>query len=117
MSKKESNRRNFLKYLGLSVGTTLLSTNVFASFINESELKKLNFEQQEFMIRYGKWMDEFVEGIKLQKEDPENLDYKKSMLEISNNVKELQPELNEFMKDETFALIYKESIKRVTKEI
>lgn len=117
MSDSQSTRRKFLKYLGLSASATLASNSVFASFIDQSEIKQLNAEQQEFMVRYGKWMDDFTEMIIIQKAAPESLENIQKMLVITNQVKELQPELNEFMKDKTFALIYQASIKRVTIEI
>lgn len=117
MTDNSSNRRNFLKYLGLSVGATLASNSAIASFIDQTEIKQLNPEQQEFMNRYGKWMDDFVEVIRLKKNEGESMENHQKMIEISNKVKDLQPELNEYMKDETFALIYQQSIKRVTKEI
>lgn len=117
MSDTQSSRRKFLKYLGLSASATLASNSVFASFIDKSEIKKLNPAQQEFMQRYGKWMDDFIEIIKKLKEEPDNIEHKQKMMAISNQVKELQPALNEFMKDHTFALIYKASIQRVSNEI
>ncbi|MDP2088670.1 MAG: hypothetical protein Q8J84_04645 [Flavobacteriaceae bacterium] len=117
MSEQQNNRRNFLKNLGLSVTATLASTSVFASFIDKSEIRQLNPGQQEFMMRYGKWMDKFTEIIRIQKTEPESMENHRKMIEITNQVKELQPELNEFMKDKTFALIYQASIKRVSDEI
>jgi hypothetical protein len=117
MSDLKSDRRKFLKYLGLSTTATLAANSAFASFTDTSEILKLNPVQQEFMIRYGKWMDEFVEIIKIQKSTPESIENHQKMMEITNKVKELQPELIELMKDKTFALIYQASIKRITVEI
>lgn len=117
MNKQQSNRRNFLKYLGLTVGTTLASNSAIASFIDKTEIRKLTEEQQEFMNVYGNWMDEFVAVIKEKKEEGESIENHQKMMEITQKVKELQPQLNTFMQDETFALIYRESIKRVTQEI
>ena len=117
MSDLSSDRRKFLKILGLSTTATLVSSSVFANFINESEIKKLNPAQQEFMMRYGKWMDDFTEIIRIQKSAPESIENHQKMMEITNEVKELQSELQEFMKDETFELIFKASIQRVSNEI
>ncbi|MDO9261429.1 MAG: hypothetical protein Q7U08_05770 [Flavobacteriaceae bacterium] len=117
MSEQENNRRNFIKNIGLSVTATMASSSIFASFINQSEIKQLKPEQQEFMMRYGKWMDDFIENIRIQKTEPESMENHQKMMEITNQVIELQPELTEFMKDNTFALIYFASIKRVTDEI
>lgn len=117
MAENLSQRRNFLKYLGLTVGATLASNSAIASFVDTTEIKKLTTEQQEFMQLYGKWMDEFIEVIRVKKNEGENFDNHQKMLEVTEKVKELQPKLNAFLQDETFALIYRESIKRVTKEI
>jgi hypothetical protein len=67
MENQESNRRNFMKKAGLLVGGAIIATNSNASSLNEEEIKKLNPEQSEFMHRYGKWMDDFTEVIRLQK--------------------------------------------------
>lgn len=117
MDEKLSHRRNILKYVGLTIGATLASNAAIASFVDTTEIKKLTAEQQEFMKLYGKWMDEFVEVIRIKKNEGENFENHQKMLEVTEKVKELQPKLNVFMKDDTFALIYRESIKRVTKEI
>ena len=117
MSEQQPSRRNFLKLLGLSASATLVSTSVFASFIDKTEIRKLNSKQQEFMIRYGKWMDEFIEVIRIQRTEPDNLENQKKMIALTEKSEVLQPELTEFMKDKTFALIYLASIERVSKEI
>lgn len=117
MPEQQSSRRNFLKLIGLSAGATLASTSVFAAFTDKTEIRKLKPEQQEFMIRYGKWMDEFIEVIRLQKSDPDNIENHKKMITLTEKAEKFQPELTEFMQDKTFALIYKVSIERVSKEI
>ncbi len=117
MSEKENSRRGFLKLLGLTAGATLASKSVLAAFIDKTEIKKLDPKQQEFMMRYGKWMDEFIEMIRVQKTDPNNITNLKKMVELSDKAEALQPELAEFMKDKTFALIYHASIERVSREI
>ena len=70
----ESSRRSFLKTLGLSAGATLVSSNIFGSFVDKDEILKLNPEQQKFMTRYGSWMDQFTNVIRIQKSEPENMD-------------------------------------------
>ena len=72
MSEEESNRRKFLRLLGLSAGAVLVSTNAFSIFMKPEEILKLKPDQQEFMKRYGKWMDEFIEVIRIMKKDPQN---------------------------------------------
>ena len=83
MLEKQSTRRNFLQLFGLSAGATLISSNTLAGIIDETEIKKLNPKQQEFMIRYGKWMDDFIEVIRIKKADPENKDNKNKMLALT----------------------------------
>lgn len=117
MADLKSDRRKFLKYLGLSTTATLTANSALASFVDHSEILKLTPIQHDFMLRYGKWMDEFVEVIKIQKTDPENMEIHQKMMEITEKVKVLQPELLELMKDKTFSIIYQASIKRVTAEI
>ena len=58
MSEKESTRRKFLKFLGLSAGATLVSSKMLAGIVKPEDIRTLNPHQQEFMVDYGKWMDE-----------------------------------------------------------
>ena len=106
-----------MQLLGLSATGSLLGTKALAGFTNDAEILKLNPEQQQFMIRYGQWMDEFIEVIRVQKKDPGNKENNKKMIALTERAGELKPELTEFMKDEKFQLIYKASIERMTKEI
>ena len=65
MEKEENNsRRKFLKsgiFTAATAGAALISTNAFSAFINQADVLKLNPKQQEFMLRYGKWMDDFID--------------------------------------------------------
>ncbi|MCX6292647.1 MAG: hypothetical protein NT126_12945 [Bacteroidetes bacterium] len=117
MTEKKSTRRKFLQFLGLSAGATLASTTSLGNFISREEVRRLNSEQQEFMMEYGKWMDEFIEVIRIQKTDPGNMENNKKMIALTETAEQWQPRLTEFMKDETFALIYHASIERMKKEI
>ncbi len=81
------------------------------------EIKKLNPVQQEFMIKYGKWMDEFIEVIKIQKIEPGNSANKQKMIALTDMAEKMKPELSEYMKDANFALIYQASIARMRDEI
>ena len=69
------------------------------------------------MVRYGKWMDDFIEVIRIKKTDSGNKKNNKKMTALSENAEKFKPELNEFMKDETFRLIYMASIQWMSKEI
>lgn len=117
MLEKQSTRRKFLQLFGLSASASLVSTSALAGIIDNTEIRKLNPEQQAFMIRYGKWMDDFIEVIRIKKKDPDNKENKNKMLALTEHAEKFKPELNEFMKDETFQLIYMASIERMTKEI
>ncbi len=117
MLDSKSSRRNFFKFLGLTAGTTLMSQASFGAHLDETEIKKLNPEQKEFILLHEKWMDNFIEVIKVQKTDPENHENNKKMIAITEMADEFKPQLSEFMKDGTFALIYKMSLDRMSKEI
>lgn len=117
MQSKQSTRRKFLKLFGLSAGASLVSATALAGIVDETEIRKLTPQQQAFMLRYEKWMDEYIEVIRKKKTDPHNQENKNKMTELSNQAEKFKPELAEFMKDETFQIVYKASIERMTKEI
>ncbi len=117
MSKQESTRRKFIKTAGLVVGGSLIAKGSMAKPLNEDEILKLNPAQNEFMGRYSLWMDEFTEVVGLLKKDPFNKEYALRMKALTQRSHDFKPELTEHMKDETFNLIYLESIKRVRDEI
>ena len=117
MSENQSNRRKFLKFLGLFAGTTLVSTNAFAGFVDTEKIKKLKPHQREFMLKYGEWMDEFTEVVRIQKTNPEDMENQRKMIVLTEKVEKLNPELAEFLKDEDFAIIYHGSIKRMSEAI
>lgn len=117
MSESNSTRRKFLKIFGITAGATLISPISTAANLDQSEIKKLNSEQQEFIVLHEKWMDEFIEVIRVQKTHPEDSVNNKKMIAITEQADEFRPKLNEFMKDGVFALIYKMSLERMSKEI
>ena len=117
MLDSKSSRRNFFKFLGLTAGTTLVSQVSFGAHLDETEIKKLTAEQKEFILLHEKWMDEFIEVIRVQKTAPEDQENNKKMIAITEMADEFRPQLIEFMKDGTFALIYKMSMERMSKEI
>jgi hypothetical protein len=117
MLDSKSSRRNFFKFLGLTAGTTLMSQASFGAHLDETEIRKLTDEQKEFMLLHEKWMDKFIEVIKVQKIAPDDQENNQKMIAITEMADEFKPQLNEFMKDGTFALIYKMSMERMSKEI
>jgi hypothetical protein len=117
MSDSNSTRRKFLKIFGLTAGAALISPLSAAAQLDQTEIKKLTAEQQEFIVLHEKWMDEFIEIVRVQKTDPENPENNKKMMAITERADEFKPKLNEFMKDGIFAVIYKMSLERMSKEI
>jgi hypothetical protein len=117
MSEEQTSRKKFLQLLGLTAGATLVSKSGLAKGFDQTEILKLTKEQQEFMHRYEKWMDKFTEVVRIQKTEPEGIEHHKTMIALTEEVAQLQPELDNFMKDETFAVIFRVSIERMTKEI
>lgn len=69
------------------------------------------------MVRYGQWMDAFIEAIRLKKTDPGNPENSSRIMHLTHKAEAFKPELSEHMKDETFRLIYAASIERMSKEI
>ena len=118
MDVYEESRKAFLKKLGISVGATLLaSARLSANIIDEKETIVLTKEQYHFMTMYDNWMDEFIEVIKVQKTDPENLTNNKELIRLSELAKTWQSQLVEYMKDDNFARYYMIVTERMTKEI
>lgn len=113
----QSTRRNFLQFFGLTAAASLISKNTWAGIAGEAEIRRLNPKQQSFMIGYGSWMDEFIEVIRIQKKYPDNKENNRKMIALTISAEKFKPELTEFMKDETFQLIYKASIERMSKEV
>lgn len=117
MSEQESTRRKFLKLIGLSAGASIVSGTLLANSLNQEEILKLNPDQQEFMLLYERWMDEFIDVIRIQKSEPENLENQKKMIALTEIAHEWQPKVTEYMKEENFAIVYQASILRMKEEI
>ncbi len=90
IEKEEKNsRRKFFKSgiitaaTAASAGAVLVSTNSFSAFINQAEVCKLNPKQKEFMLRYGKWMDDFIDVIRKKQAEPENQEHQKVVMILS----------------------------------
>ncbi len=117
MSKENPSRKKFLQLLGLSAGAVLASKSGLANGFDKTEILKLTSDQQTFMNRYEKWMDEFTKEIRIQKTSPEGIEHHKRMIALTEESEQFQPQLEKFMQDETFATIFRISIERMTKEI
>lgn len=113
-----TNRRGFLKYIGLAAATTVVTPIAFANdFIKSEEIIKLTQPQQAFMIKYGVWMDEFIAVIRNKKAGLDTAENKTKMLALTVRAERFRPEVNEFMEDKTFSYIYQTAIERMSKEI
>jgi len=117
MSDNQSSRRKFLQALGVTAGTTLIGKATIAAFTTDEEIMKLNPEQQKFMIRYGQWMDQFIEVNRLRKAEPANAEHNRKLMQLTEEAETFRPELNGHMKDDVFSLVYKLSIERASREM
>jgi len=130
MDGYDSNRRDFLAKLGLLVGAASLSVSGFSKIselaettqfseviLDKKEQFKLTPEQSKFMGQYEKWLDEFHDMAKFQKNDPDHLENNKKLVALSEDAKKWQNELIEFMKDENFARHYMIVTEKVTATI
>jgi len=117
MDDFENSRRDFLKKLGLTVVTTAVAGNVIASLADDKKKFKLNEEQQKLMDNYEKWMDDFIEVVKVRRDKPHDMDANKRLMELSENSKEWKEPLEKYMKDPNFASYYMIVSERMTKEI
>ena len=114
----EKKRRSFLRKLGLTVGATIAASSmVSANIMNSTNTMNISPDQKLFMDNYEKWMDEFIEVIKIQKVDPENYENNKDIVKLSEQAKKWQNQLTVYMKDEDFARYYMTATERMTLEI
>ncbi len=88
-----------------------------AKVLNSKAEFPLLDDQQQFMDRYEKWMDEFIPVIKKFRANPNNAEAKKLIAELSEEAETWRVQLTEFMKDENFARYYMTATERMTKEI
>lgn len=117
MPEKTSTRRKFLQFLGLSAGAALTGKQASASVLDPDEIRKLTPAQQKFMLRYEVWMSENIEVIRAIQADPNDMENHNKMMALADRAEGFKPELDKFMQDPNFALIYNASIQRMTSEI
>ena len=114
----DENRRKFLGTLGLTLGVTLTGTKVMqGSNAPSADVLTINAEQADFMKNYERWMDDFIEVIRFQKKDPNNLENNKKIVALSDEAKLFQEQLKGYMGDENFARHYMVATERMTLEI
>jgi len=118
MDGYEDNRRWFLRRLGFTLGGTLTASSLISANIIDTD-KDMNIspEQKDFMDEYEKWMDEFIEVIRIQKVDQENYENNKNIVLLSERTKKWQFKLHEYMTDDNFARYYMKATERMTLEI
>lgn len=118
MDGYESNRRDFLKKLGLISGAAVLTSVGFTGVTEVISAQKENIqltpEQEKFMAVYEKWLEEFHAMAKFQKQDSEHLENNQKLVALSAEASKWQKELIEHMKDENFARYYMIVTERVT---
>jgi len=115
MNGYDENRRRFLTKLGMSLGVTLTGTQVMqGENVPETNASSISAEQAVFMKNYERWMDDFIEVIKFQKKEPENLENNMKIVALSEEARVFQKELMGYMTDENFARYYMVATERMT---
>ena len=122
MDAFESNRRDFLKKLGIIIGATALSGTGLAEvatdiMIDKKDEAELTPEQSKFMVKYKQWLDKFHDMAKFQKKDPDHLENNKKLMALSEDAKGWQKELIEHMKDDNFARYFMIRTEKITDTI
>jgi hypothetical protein len=119
MDAYEHSRLAFIRKLGLTLGATVLPSTfkIAYSIADKREEIELSEPQVKFMQHYEKWMDDFIPVIRRQKENPEDYENNKKIVELSEIAKSWQNELVGYMKDENFARYYLIASERMTHEI
>ena len=103
--------------LSKAVGAQLANHPILSALASDEQVLKLNEEQQAFMIKYGQWMDETIEVLKLIRSEPDSMLHRKKMIDLSVQAEEMQGTLTEYMKSRDFGLIYHASIQKMKAEI
>ncbi len=115
MNGYDENRRRFLTKLGMTLGVTLTGTQVMqGENVPSTDALVLSADQTLFMKNYERWMDEFVEVIKVQKKEPDSLENNKKIVALAEEARLFQKELMGYMADENFARYYMIATERMT---
>lgn len=118
MNDYEESRRRFLSKLGLAIGTSIVAgEKLSGAILHDKTDFVLSTEQQQFMANYERWMDSFIPAIQAQRENPDNLQAKQSIMDLSTEADKWRDKLTDYMKDENFARYYMTVTERLTKEI
>jgi len=107
-----------LRKLGFTLGGALTASSLIsANIIDTDKDMSISPEQKAFMDTYEKWMDEFIEVIRIQKVDSENYENNKNIVLLSERSKKWQFKLHEYMTDDNFARYFMKVTERMTLEI
>ena len=114
----EEHRRDFLKELGLITEAEALSDSGLPDVPELLAVDKVNFsltvEQQKFMVRYEKWLEEFRSMAQIQKLTPDDVENNKKLMALSEEAGTWQKELVGYMKDGNFSRYFMTVSERVT---
>lgn len=118
MNDYEESRRKFLTKLGLAIGTSVVAgEKLSASILNDKKEFTLTKDQQDLMANYENWMDSFIPAIKAQRENPDDMNAKQNIMDLSEEADNWKDKLAGFMKDDNFARYYMIVTEKMTKEI
>ena len=107
-----------MRKLGFTLGGALTASSLIsANIIDTDKDMSISPEQKAFMDTYEKWMDEFIEVIRIQKVDSENYENNKNIVLLSERSKKWQFKLHEYMTDDNFARYFMKVTERMTLEI
>ncbi|QQS51189.1 MAG: hypothetical protein IPM71_00240 [Bacteroidota bacterium] len=112
--KNLHSRKEFLKRLGLSLTGAVASAVTFAK---SPETTELIDEQQAFLDEYEGWLKEFQSYIKVRRQQPENMENHKKLMELSAQSEQRKSTLEIYMKDPLFAARFQEITQSVTDSI
>lgn len=110
------NRKNFLKNIGLGLGSAI-SSPVLANINNHQSTQNLTNEMLTFLKDYGIWLKEFNQFVTIQKNEPKNIQNNKKLMELSYQAEKRKSNLEEFMKNNDFKNIFEELTEEITNKI
>lgn len=98
-------RKNFLKIFGLGIGAALTAT-VSPLYAAIDENTKVDTEKKDFLKEYSDWLTEFQHFVNKRNINAEDIDNNKRLMELSAQAEQRKPMLENFMKNEEFALLF-----------
>ncbi len=115
----KTNRRNFIKKAGLVLGATTLvgSTQMIptSSLIDHSILA--NEEQVQLLIRFEKWVNEYIEVIESEKIKNREFKNNQALTAYPSEIEKWMPEIKKHLGDKQFATEYLKVSSKLTQSI